>query len=771
MWDFVTRLFDSSDLALPHPPDQWSIWLTGAGDLLLALACLAALTVLLRDGRHGPRSVSPWRWPAAALALASVSLLTDLWALSNPVYRLCALLKLAAGLTASVTVVALVRAARAPSAPPPGPELLREVRRRKQLERALRIRERQLRAARRARTEFFAGISHDLRTPLTLVLAPLESLLAGEQGPLEGGQRHTLETIHDNAVRLLQMITALLDFSRLQGKKVVVERRATDVAALTKALLADFRPLLTQKGLQACLTVESEPAWVSLDRYLYERIVFNLLSNAVKFTPAGGRVTLRLALADEHLRLSVQDTGVGLARADTDRLFRRAGPPGPLPRVGIPGSGLGLALIKEFSELLGGTVAVDSEPGRGSTFTVECFAPTCPPREGDRAEDGLTGRTGLLQKYGHRAVPFAGSQPGQELPRVVIADGNEELVSYIAALLHPICTARRARDGEAALALVRSWAPDLVLAAVMMDKRDGLSLCKEIKAHPETAAIPVVLLTAQTHREALLKGWEAGADEYLFKPFHPKELVTRVRSLLAGTRERKRAEEKVRQAERLAAIGEMVTGLAHESRNALQRAEACLELLALRVKDRPELLPLVHDIQKAQDHLHYLYEEVRGYAAPINLKRQRTDLGVLLGETWEDLASRNGRQAQLEQQSAGVDLACEADPMALGQVFRNVLENALSAGADPVEIRAAWSATELEGQPALRMCLVDNGPGMSAEVRAKVFEPFFTTKTQGTGLGMAIARRIVEAHGGRIGLGPPRERGAEIVLTLPRTST
>ena len=232
------------------------------------------------------------------------------------------------------------------------------------------------------------------------------------------------------------------------------------------------------------------------------------------------------------------------------------------------------------------------------------------------------------------------------------------------------------------------------------------------------------------------------------------------------------AQERLLQSERLAAIGQMMTGLAHESRNALQRSQACLEMIALDVQHMPETLEMVEDAQKAQDYLHHLYEEVRGYAAPIKLKRERCHLGELLDEVWLQLAIvREGRKAHLNQEENGLDLCCEVDRQSVGQVFRNILENALSACPDPVELRARWSEAETNGRTAVLISLRDNGPGLTLEARRKIFEPFFTTKTQGTGLGMAIAKRIVEAHGGQIELGPDSVRGAEIQIRLPRATT
>jgi PAS domain S-box-containing protein len=233
--------------------------------------------------------------------------------------------------------------------------------------------------------------------------------------------------------------------------------------------------------------------------------------------------------------------------------------------------------------------------------------------------------------------------------------------------------------------------------------------------------------------------------------------------------ERKQAQERRLQAERLAAIGEMMTGLAHESGNALARSQACLEMLELEVQGRPEALDLVGRIQKAQNHLQQLYEEVRNYAAPLALEREPSSVATAWRQAWNNLAvRRQDRHARLAEECAGVDLVCRIDPFRLEQVFRNILENSLAACRDPVEINVQCTATFLAGKPALRVAVHDNGPGLSPQQRQRIFEPFFTTKTKGTGLGMAIAKRIVEAHGGQIAVGAVAGPGAEILITLPR---
>jgi PAS domain S-box-containing protein len=230
----------------------------------------------------------------------------------------------------------------------------------------------------------------------------------------------------------------------------------------------------------------------------------------------------------------------------------------------------------------------------------------------------------------------------------------------------------------------------------------------------------------------------------------------------------KEAQSRALQSERLAAIGQMVAGLAHESRNALQRCQACLEMLELEIGDNAAAQDLIQRIQRAQDQLHRLFEEVRSYAGPIKLELSSCPLPEVWREAWESLsAQRTGRTASLRESLTGKNLQCRIDRFRMVQVFRNLLENSLAACKDPVEIEVACSSAQRGDDSAVQIAFRDNGPGLTAEQRRRIFEPFFTTKTQGTGLGMAIALRIVDAHGGRMVVGSDRWPGAEILLTIP----
>ncbi len=233
---------------------------------------------------------------------------------------------------------------------------------------------------------------------------------------------------------------------------------------------------------------------------------------------------------------------------------------------------------------------------------------------------------------------------------------------------------------------------------------------------------------------------------------------------------RKQAEERALQSERLAVIGQMIGVVTHESRNALQRMQANLEMLAMEVEDRPAELEYISRIQGAQDSLHHLYEELRSYVAPIVLDYDLCRLDDIVGQALNEVSAlHQKRRIILQPRSNGCDSRCEVDPFRISQVFRNLVENSVAACPDPLTIELVLSDAELNGREALDVVYRDNGPGLSNEYREKVFEPFFTTKANGTGLGMAIAKRIIDAHGGRIAVNSNLSAGAEFEIMLPRS--
>jgi signal transduction histidine kinase len=355
--------------------------------------------------------------------------------------------------------------------------------------------------------------------------------------------------------------------------------------------------------------------------------------------------------------------------------------------------------------------------------------------------------------------------------RVLVIDDDPDTQANLRDILelddYEVATAGSAAEALAGSAWDRTGA--IILDRLLPDgtAEELLPRLKELAPHAD-----VLIVTGHSDLQGAIAALRQGAADYILKPISPDAL----RASLARVVERQRLQAQLRQAQeqalqsaRLAAIGQMMTGLAHESGNALARSQACLEMLALEVQDRPEALDLIRRIQKAQDHLRQLYEEVRGYAAPLRLEREVWDVSAAWRQAWANLAvQRQGRDAELHEETAGVDLQCPFDHFRLEQVFRNMFENSLAACRGPARITVACSAAELGDRPALQIAVRDNGPGLTAEQRQRIFEPFFTTKTKGTGLGMAIAKRIIDAHGGQIDVGNGGGPGAEILILLPR---
>ena len=646
--------------------------------------------------------------------------------------------------------------------------------------------------AERIKDEFFANVSHELRTPLTLILAPLESLLAGEAGRMTSVQRKSLETMHNNSVRLYQMVTGILDFSKLEAGKMPVNREPTDVVALSRSIFEDFQPLMKRKNLASVIEVEPStqaPQAVQIDPYLYERILFNLLSNAVKFTLEGGRVSVRLTLAADRLRLDVKDSGIGIAPSDMATLFQKFRQLEAASTRRFEGTGLGLALVREFAERLGGEVSVVSKVGEGSCFTVEC---TAPQTELLGAVLGAP-REHTVQKYwraGH-----VGSEPTaaerSDLPKVLIAEDNVELGAYIAGVIDKICCTRVAQDGEEALSIVRAWVPDLVLTDVMMPKRDGLSLCREIKANQDTVTIPVILLTALTYREALLKGWEVGADDYLYKPFHPQELLTRIRTLLGMIEERKQARLYREAQEAVKLRDEFLSIASHELRTPLTALQLQLESL-----DRGTKRVQGGDPDGQQSAKRELGAEKIATKIALAL-RQTTRLSKLIDSLLDISRITSGRlELQLEEFNL-VDLVHEvverfteeaadtAGPIALHsnrpvvgrwdrlrceQILMNLLSNAIKySSGKPIEVTIGS-----EGGRA-KLVVRDQGIGIDPKDMVRIFDRFERAVSSrhygGLGLGLYITRQIVEAHGGSIEVASRLGESSTFTVWMPMPTT
>src|SRR5688572_29228079 len=411
----------------------------------------------------------------------------------------------------------------------------------------------------RAKTTFFSNVSHEFRTPLTLMIGPLQDLLDKGDAGLPADAATAIDVARRNGQRLLKLVNTLLDFSRIEAGRMDAAYEPTDLAAFTTDLASVFRSAMEKAGLTLIVNCPplSEPVYV--DRDMWEKIVLNLLSNAFKFT-FDGQIRVSLDCHDDRVELRISDTGVGIAESELPRMFERFHRVKHARARTHEGTGIGLALVQELARLHGGTVSVSSEEGRGTTFVVTIRTGRAHlPADRIGAARRLTSTSVGAIPYVEEALrwlpgsddaspeigkdveaPGAAANAGAE--RIVVADDNADMREYLTRILGQSYRVEAVGDGRAALECIVTAPPDLVLSDVMMPSLDGFGLLAAIRANEKVQSVPVILLSARAGQEARIEGLHAGADDYLVKPFTARELLASVASQLRLAKLRRESE-------------------------------------------------------------------------------------------------------------------------------------------------------------------------------------------------------------------------------------
>lgn len=428
---------------------------------------------------------------------------------------------------------------------------------------AERLRAESLAEVDRAKTLFLSNVSHEFRTPLTLILGPLEDEIRGN--PYRSDR---LRVAHRNSLRLLKLVNALLDYSRAEAGRIDATYEPVDLAVLTAELASNFRAAIEKAGMELQVHCPPLPEPVYVDREMWEKIVLNLLSNAFKFTFQGS-ITVSQEVRDKQVELTVRDTGSGIPPEALPHIFERFYRVKSTRARSQDGTGIGLALVQQLTRLHGGSVRVESLPGQGSTFTVAIpLGSSHLPAERIVPARDFAESTSLVRPFVEEASGWlidgaaesvdvqatqAASQSihgGTEIrsrvrPTIVWAEDNDDMREYVQRLLQGTYEVKAVANGEEALSAVRRHRPDLVLSDIMMPRGDGFDLLREIRAAPETRAIPVVFLSARTSDEAHIEGREAGVDDYVDKPFAARELLARISSNVNLARVRRETEQRI----------------------------------------------------------------------------------------------------------------------------------------------------------------------------------------------------------------------------------
>ncbi len=417
----------------------------------------------------------------------------------------------------------------------------------------------------RAKTTFFSNVSHEFRTPLTLMLGPIEDALGDADEAIGPRTRERLGVAQRNSLRLLRLVNTLLDFARIEADRTRALYEPIDLAALTAELASTFRSATERAGLELRVDCATGGAPTFVDREMWEKIVLNLLSNAFKFTLAGS-IEVSLRADADGARLTVRDTGIGIPAHELPHVFDRFHRVENAGGRTHEGTGIGLALVHELVQLHGGTIAVASTIGQGTTFTVTlpAGASHLPPERIGRGRT-VASTAAAAQSFVEEALrwlPGGGADeaafaPGAQAPtglstqgaRVLLADDNADMRDYVARLLGAYWEVETVADGEAALAAARRQRPELVLSDVMMPRLDGFGLLSALRDDPALRAVPIILLSARAGEESRVGGLDAGADDYLVKPFSARELIARVHSHIELARSRSAAARRIEESE------------------------------------------------------------------------------------------------------------------------------------------------------------------------------------------------------------------------------
>ena len=654
-----------------------------------------------------------------------------------------------------------------------------------------RLRAEKLAALDHAKTVFFQNVSHEFRTPLTLMLGPVQDLL---QTDLPEAERQSLILVWRAGQRLRKLVNSLLEFSRIEQSRAQMNLQPTDLCTFTKDLASTFRSLIERAGLRYTVECQPDITGVMVDRSMWEKIVLNLLSNAFKFT-LNGDIHLRLSASDDTVTLEVQDTGIGISEQDAVQLFERFYRVENAGGRSEEGSGIGLAMVRELIKLHNGDIHVTSTPGKGSTFTVTLPRHTkpdaMPASEAQPPETHVTeafmleAESWLLNDVVPTTTQTPTLTPDQTTPRahVLIADDNTDMRQYLTRLLTPYYQISNATNGQEALEFIRTQRPDLLLSDVMMPALDGLELLTVIRNDPELRTLPVILLSARAGEEARVEGLNAGADAYLIKPFAAQELIARVSATLElsalrqeSLRIERAAREHVEQARQqlelrvqertreVRALASQLTLTEQLERHRLARVlhdELQQQLYAVQFALH-SLKPVVADEHqgKVSEAYTFLMEGIR------MIRQIMTDLSPAVLEE-DNFSSILRWIAVSKHQKHGLEVAVDAPEelkiekkamrALLFYLIRELLLNVVKhAGIKQATVRLHQNAT------SLNIMVIDEGQGFNVDD--------VSTKANASGLGLSGAQDRLKLFGGQLVLNSQPGHGTRVTITVPNGS-
>ncbi len=671
-----------------------------------------------------------------------------------------------------------------------------------------------------AKSRFFANISHELRTPLTLLIAPVETLLNKGEAISAAERQAMLATMQANAMRLLKLINTLLELVRLDSQSIELRKTPLIMTDFVNELGSACKEIAKDKHITLKTSAASDIPAIMVDVEKLERVCMNLLFNALKFTPAGGTISLIASREGESVCLQVRDTGVGIAQQHLPHLFSRFWQADGSSQRRFKGLGIGLALVKEIIDLHKGSISVSSILGKGTTFTIHLPYEQATETQIDAAaraiRKGRESETGewIVDLYRRAEFSPAAAEPSRRLdrggkdqpqprrgstgkPSLLIAEDEPDMMAYLTSQLSADFEIIEAEDGNEAVAMANQYLPDIMLSDLMMPYKDGMQVCRELRSHPSTRSIPVLLLTARPDERTKIDALTAGATDFISKPFSLTEVRVRLVNLAESHRyQRKLAEQKKQleatleqlkeaesllvQHEKLSALGRMSAGLIHEINNPLNFATQGIYWLK-QMKDRlpdelkPDFVETLDDIDTGVKRVVTIIADLRSFTRPNQEGFADFEVRPMVNTVLRFFShhEKDGVRFIVDVPDG---LIVHGNHGHLTQVLVNLLQNGVDATADKTYLDSQEPAIHIQARQShdrVIMSVKDNGSGMSRETQENVFDPFFTTKEvgKGLGLGLSICHRIIADHQGLVTIHSEPGNGTEFILDLPEASS
>jgi len=641
----------------------------------------------------------------------------------------------------------------------------------------------------RAKTLFFSNVSHEFRTPLTLMLGPLEDLLSGRR-LLPSDFRVDIELLNRNALRLLKLVNTLLDFSRIEAGRMQASYQPTDISTLTADLASLFRSAIDRGGLEFVVDCPALSEPIYLDRDMWEKIVLNLISNAFKFT-LKGKIRVQLTLKENGAELVISDSGIGIPEAELVRLFERFHRVEGARGRSFEGTGIGLALVKELVRLHGGTIAVESVLDQGTTFTVSMprgmkHLPSHQVQNDNSSYISKKGGTFFVQETEHwnasvnepvssgeRQMVNGGQSPLiHPRAKILLADDNSDMRDYMKRLLGEYWDIETVADGLSALSRARETFPDLIITDVMMPRLSGMELIQELKSGGDTKDIPVIMISARAGEEARVEGFQKGADDYLVKPFSAKELIARTSAILENNRQ---TMESLRIKNHALAranveLEQFAWISSHDLKEPIRTINLYCEVFAEQVGTAisPEAKETLNILKEGASRMEILVEGLRTYALSRGeeISPDTVDCNQVISQVLINL------KVLIDQSQALIHIEplpiVKGNFVGLVRVFQNLISNSIKFRGDlslQIEIKAERRSTEWV------FSVRDNGIGFEREYSDMIFllgKRLHGQETHpGAGIGLAVCKSVVDCHGGSIWAESQPGKGAVFYLTLP----